>query len=365
MRVAIAGGGSGGHVFPALATAEALRARGAEVVLVGAADGPEAAAAARAGFRFVGVRVISAQSRLSLRTLRAALLVLRAAFGVRAEVRAADVVVGIGGFASAPAVLAARWSRRPVVVIEPNSVPGIVNRIAARWAVAVATAFETTAGRLPRAARVVRTGNPIRPAIAAAATDPVPFADEARHTFRLETGRTTVLVVGGSQGALSLDRAAAGALALLRDRADLQLLVSTGPAHLDVVASAIDPDASLLARAVPFVERFELALAVADLAVSRAGGGVAELAACGVPAILVPYPHATEGHQEANARELERTGAARVVPDRDLSPERFAEEVVALADDRDRRHAMADAMRAWSRPDADDRLADLVTGAAR
>ena len=365
MKVVLAGGGTAGHVFPAIAVAEELRSRGAEIVFVGAEDGQEAGLVPAAGFPFVAVRAVPAQTRLSPRSAWALILALRAASAVRSLVAGADVVVGIGGFASAPGVLAARRTRRPLVLIDQNSVPGVVNRVAARWARVVATTFEATAARLPKAARVERTGNPIRPAIVAVGSHRGALTTEARVAFGLEPDRRTVLVTGGSQGALHLDRAVAGALPILRDRGDLQLLVSTGPAHLVTVTDAVDPHARLLVRAWPFIERMDLALAVADLAIARAGASVAELTACGVPSVLVPYPYATEHHQEANARELERAGAATIVRDADLTPEVVAACILELMNDAPRRERMAAAGLAWARPDAAARIADLVEEAAR
>ena len=364
MEVLIAGGGTAGHVFPAIAVADVLRDRGAGITYVGAADGQEATLVPAAGYRFVPVRATSAQTRLSWRSVRAIARAVVAARSIRPLVARADVVVGVGGFASAPAVLAARWTRRPLVLVDQNSVPGAVNRIAARWARVVATTFDATATRLPAGTRVERTGNPVRRAIVAVREDRARLAAEARAAFGLEEGRRTVLVVGGSLGALRLDQTVAGALAILRDRADLQLLVSTGPAHLGVVAGAVEPRAPLLVRAVPFIERMDLALAVADLAVSRAGASVAELAACGLPSILVPYPYATEHHQDANAAEVVAAGAATLVRDAELSPSGLASCILELMDDEARRTRMGQAALAWARPDAAERIADLVAGAA-
>jgi UDP-N-acetylglucosamine--N-acetylmuramyl-(pentapeptide) pyrophosphoryl-undecaprenol N-acetylglucosamine transferase len=362
----VAGGGTAGHVFPALAMAEVLRRdHGAEVAFLGSADGQEARLVPAAGYPFVPLRVASAQTRVSLRSIRAIRLTFSAARRCRPLVAGADAVVGIGGYASAPGALAARRARRPLVLVEPNSVPGAVNRIAARWARAVAVTFETTAAGLPARVRVERTGNPIRPEIVAVGRRRAELAAEARAAFGLEPGRRTILVLGGSQGARHLDQVVAGSIGPLRDRADLQLLVATGPAHVDIVRAAARETGRLLVRPLGYIDRMDLALAVADVAVSRAGAGhIAELTACGVPSILVPYPHATENHQEANARELERAGAAEVVLDAALRPEELVRRVTALADDDARREAMAAAAHAWSRPDADVRLAALVATVA-
>ncbi len=364
MKVLIAGGGTAGHVIPALAVAAALRERGAEVTFVGSADGQEAVLVPAAGYPFEAVRALSAQTRLSLRTLRAVAVAIRAAGALRPLARQADVVLGVGGFASAPAILAARWVRRPIVLVEQNSVPGLVNRIAARWANTVATTFEATAARLPRARRTVRTGNPIRAEIAGVAQMRDELTGQARAAFDLEPGRFTVLVVGGSQGALRIDRAVAGALQLLGDRGDLQLLISTGRAHEAVVADAVDPGARLLVHVRPFIDRMDLALAVADLVVSRAGAGIAELAACGLPSVLVPYPYATEDHQAENARELTAAGAAVSITDAGCTPQALTACILGLMDDPERRREMTQAALAWARPDAARRVADLIGEAA-
>jgi UDP-N-acetylglucosamine--N-acetylmuramyl-(pentapeptide) pyrophosphoryl-undecaprenol N-acetylglucosamine transferase len=360
MNVVVAGGGTGGHVFPALAVATALRdTHGASVSWVGSPDGQEARLVPEAGFPFVGVEVAAAQSRHPLAVARALQLAFRGARTCRPEVAASDVVVSIGGFASAPGALAARRTRRPLLLIEPNTVPGVVNKIAARWAGAVATAFAGTADRLPHAVRIERTGNPIRASIAAVPAHRDRLRLEACTAFDLEPDRTTVLVVCGSQGARHVDETIAGALPLLGERADLQLLVATGPAHLSILADAVDV-APLRVRAVGFIERMDRALAIADVAVSRAGGSVAELAACGLPAILVPYPYATENHQVANAREVVAAGAAQMLLDADLSPQRLADCILALVDDPIERSAMAAAATAWGRPGAADRIARLA-----
>ncbi len=369
MKVVVTGGGTAGHVFPALATATALRDRhGASIVFVGAEDGQEARLVPEAGFRFVPVDVSAAQARFSVATLRAVALALRGSRSVRGLVRGSDVVVSIGGFASGPAALAARRTRRPLVLIEPNSVPGIVNRIAARWAAAVATTFDGTATRLPDGIRIERTGNPIRTEIAAVPERRARLRVEACEAFGLEPDRTTVFVFGGSQGALHLDQVVAEMLPALATRGDLQLLVSAGPGREAEVTRAVDPTAALRVAVVPFVDRMDRAFAVADLVVARAGAGVAEVTACGLPSILVPYPHATENHQEANARELVAAGASRMVLDRDLSSSTLAAAILDLVEDSTAREAMGASALAWARPDAAARIADLcleLAGAGR
>jgi UDP-N-acetylglucosamine--N-acetylmuramyl-(pentapeptide) pyrophosphoryl-undecaprenol N-acetylglucosamine transferase len=371
VKVVMAGGGTAGHVFPAIAVADRLRDdHGASVMFVGARDGQEAELVPAAGYPFRGLEVVSAQTRVSLRSARALAAALAGSRRIRPAVASADVVVSIGGYASAPALLAARRTSTPVVLIEPNSVPGVVHRIAARWARAVATTFEGTAARLPRAGRIVRTGNPVRRSIVAVPDRRAELAAEARAVFSLDVDRRTAVILGGSQGARHLDEAVAEGIVRLRDRGDLQLLVAAGPAHLEIIDAAADAlsgaeSSSLLVRRYGFIDRMDLALAVADVAVARAGAGqIAELAVCGVPTVLVPYPHATENHQEANARELVAAGGADLLLDADLSGDRIATGILDLLEDVEHRAQMGKAARAWARPDADERLADLVAEVA-
>jgi len=364
VNIVVAGGGTAGHVYPALAMADALRERhGAIVTFVGSYDGPESELVPAAGYPFTALRVVSAQKRVSMRSVGALRKTLLSSRVCRPLVARADAVVGIGGYASAPAALAARRARRPLVLVEPNSVPGAVNRIAARWAAAIAVTFDATRAWLPAGVRIERTGNPIRPAIASVPDRRAELAKEARVVFGLDEGRRTVVVLGGSQGALRLNELTREVAATHTGRGDLQILHASGPAH-EAIFTGMAGD-ELLVRVVGTIDRMELALALADVAVSRAGAGhIAELTACGIPMILVPYPHATEHHQEANARELEGAGAAEVATEPGLTADVLARRIVALVDDGPRRARMAEAAKRWARPDADARLADLVAQTA-
>ena len=366
MRILIAGGGTAGHVFPSLAVAEQLSARGARVEFIGSTDGQEATLVPAAGYPFHAIRALPLRRELSVRAALAPAVALRSAIACRPLVRGASAVLGMGGFASIPAVLAARTAGVPTVLHEQNAVPGLANRTLARLAAAIGITFEDSRRRLSGRTRIETTGLPVRKEILAVQIRREALAAEARRAFDLEADRLTLLVTGGSQGALQIDRAVAGAVALLSGRRDVQLVVLTGRAHEAEVAGAAARSMDLVVRTIPFLDRIELALAVADAAVARAGANtVSELAVSGVPAILVPYPYATDAHQEANARELERVGAAELVSDRDLTPERFADRVGAIVADDERRASMAKAARAWAKPDADERLTGLVLAVAR
>jgi len=221
-------------------------------------------------------------------------------------------------------------------------------------------------GRLRRSVPTTVTGDPVRSTILAVRARRAEIAAEARETFGFAETRTTVVVFGGSQGALHLDEAVAGALSILADRDDLQLLVITGPEHTAVVERAVAAGVPLRVCVLPFLERMELAYALADLTVTRAGAtSIAEMTVCGLPMVLVPYPHATENHQQANAVEMVRAGAALMELDAELTSERLAARILELVDDDARRRLMAQASAAWGRPDADRRLASLVLEHAR
>jgi UDP-N-acetylglucosamine--N-acetylmuramyl-(pentapeptide) pyrophosphoryl-undecaprenol N-acetylglucosamine transferase len=353
-------------VFPAVALAERLREDGHGVSFVGSPDGQEARLVPAAGFTFHAVRAQKMVRTASLRTAMAPVVALRSVRDARPFVRGADVVVGVGGYVSAPAVLAARRAGARVVLHEQNAIPGLANRLLSRRADVVALSFADASTRLPRRARTVVTGNPVRAAIVAVPDRREALAEEARSELGLERARVTVCVFGGSQGARALDRLVVEAADALSRRADLQLLVLTGSANEELLRPAVERERALRVRAVGFLDRIDLALAVADLAVSRGGSGhLAELTVCGVPAIVVPYPHATENHQEANARELERAGAVEVALEGTLTAAELAGRIERLADDPGRRTAMSAAAGAWAKPDADRRLAAVVEGARR
>lgn len=367
MRVVIAAGGTGGHIFAALALADALtRDHGADVRFIGSPGGQEATRVPAAGYRFDAVASAPLSREVSLRAVKAPWVALRSALACAPLVEGADVAVGTGGYASVPAILAARRAHVPIVLHEPNARPGLANRILARFASAIGVAFADAGRRLAGRARVEVTGYPVREPILRVADHREELADEARNVLGLDGGRRTVLVWGGSQGALHLDEVAAASLPYLGSDEHLQLLVLTGPAHLGVVAIAAERANGVRVRAFPFLDRMELAFAAADLAVSRAGATtIAEQTVCGLPALLVPYPHATQNHQEANARELERVGAASVVLDADLTPQVFVDRVNAMLDDTAGLASMAGRSLAWGKPDAVDRFARLVMDVAK
>lgn len=366
MRVVIGTGGTAGHVFPALATADVLRDElGADVLFLGRGAGQEARLVPAGGHRFEEIEALPLRRGLSPSTLLLPFAVLRAARRCRPLLAGADVVLGMGGFVSVPVSLAARRDRIPLVVHEQNAVPGLANRLAARWARAVAVSHDAAAPRF-RGRQVVVTGNPVRTSVRRVREERRRLREEARGALELAPDRMTVIVFGGSQGATRVNRAAVVALGLLGDRADLQVVILTGERNHDEVRRTLPGHGALVVRTVPFLDRMELAYAAADLAVCRAGATtVAELSACGLPAVLIPYPHATGRHQEANARALAGAGAAVVVADDRLDGQLLAETIEALIGDPPRLKAMAEASASAGHPRAAERLAGLVRESAR
>ncbi|MEP6477589.1 MAG: undecaprenyldiphospho-muramoylpentapeptide beta-N-acetylglucosaminyltransferase [Actinomycetota bacterium] len=365
MKVVIAGGGTAGHVFPAIALAQELAAHGHDIRFLGTTAGLEARLVPEAGFAFTPIRAAPLTRRPSGATLRAPVVALRSVRECQPHVAASDVVVGMGGYVSAPPVLAARRAGRPVIMHEQNAVPGLATRMLSRRARAIAVSFRDAATRLPRGVPTVFTGNPVRGRILQVPAHRDRLRNEAAGELGLDEDRFTVLVFGGSLGALHVNKTIAGSIGHLRDRGDLQLLILTGRAHLEVVSAAAQEPMALRVRALPFLDRMELAYAAADAVVARAGATtIAELAVCGLASLLIPYPHATADHQEANARELERAGAAEVLVDVALRPDDLAARIVRFADDPARRNDMAARAAAWGTPDAAARLAAVVMDAA-
>jgi UDP-N-acetylglucosamine--N-acetylmuramyl-(pentapeptide) pyrophosphoryl-undecaprenol N-acetylglucosamine transferase len=361
MRVIIAGGGTGGHLFPGIALAEEIvRAPGGgEVLFVGTARGLEAKAVPAAGFPLELLEVSGLKRMGALGTLRGLARLPRAFLQSRRILRRfrPDVVVGVGGYASGPLVLAAALAGYPTVVQEQNSRAGFTNRLLARFARRVFVAFEGLERQFP--ARKIRlTGNPVRRSFLERAADIAGRSGDA------------VLVLGGSQGSRAVNELVAGAAELLAARAALPRIVhQTGPAEADAVRAKYDA-LGLAARVAvrPFIDDMPAALAGAALVVARAGAlTLAELAITGRPAILIPLPTAADDHQSENARAFERAGAAVVMPQSQASPAALADQVAAIMSDGARRAAMAAAMRSLGRPDATRAIVaelDVARGAA-
>ena len=337
-------GGTGGHVFPALAVAEEMRGRGWNVVWLGAEGGMETTLVPKHRFPLETIRFRGVRGKGLLRwvLLPLALLVAfwqsaRVIFRVRP-----DVVLGMGGFAAFPGGMMASFLNRPFAIHEQNAIPGLANRVLAQVADRVYTAF-------PDALRKSRwSGNPVRAEINAVAPPEQRFAGRA--------GPLRLFVVGGSLGAQALNATVPQALALLPEAERPSVIHQAGVKHLDALKQHYG-EAGVSGELVPFVDDMARPYAEADLVVCRSGATtVAELACAGVASVLVPFPFATDDHQTANAKFLSERGAALLVPQSDLTPERLASMLRSL--DRKQLLDMARKARALAKPDAATVVAD-------
>jgi UDP-N-acetylglucosamine--N-acetylmuramyl-(pentapeptide) pyrophosphoryl-undecaprenol N-acetylglucosamine transferase len=357
----VAGGGTGGHIYPAIAIAREFLARDAarNAIFVGTERGLEKTIVPKAGFPLAFIDVGGLKGKGlgdTLKNLVRLPLGFVQAWKLVGKHRP-SVVLGVGGYSSGPVLMAAAMRGIPTIIHEANAFPGVTNRALARIVKAVAIAFPDAAPRLGRNDAVV-TGNPIRAEFfAAGAHDPV--AGTAR--------RQRLLIFGGSQGSRILNDAMTGALlflARLKDRLDITH--QTGPNELAKVQEAYRTSAFSAARVVPYLDPIVDEIAAADLVVSRAGAmTIGELAAVGRAAILVPFAAATNNHQELNARVVERAGGALVITEAELTPERLGLIVNEIINDADRAARMGAAARALAVPDATKKIVDLLEKIAK
>lgn len=358
LSIVLAGGGSAGHVNPLLATADALRAADPDVrlVVLGTAEGLEARLVPERGYDLQLVPKVPFPRRPSTAALRFPLSLRRSITRAADVIRnaGADVVVGFGGYVATPAYLAARRTRTPIVIHEQNARPGLANKLGARFTSHVATTFASTP--LPGAEVI---GMPMRAEITD--LDRAALRGEGLAHFGLREDRTTLLVFGGSLGAQRLNQAFGRAAAALRG-AGVQVLHLTGGGKTVDLA---DLDEACPYVTVDYTDRMDLAYAVADLAVCRAGAGtVCELTAVGLPAIYVPLP-VGNGEQRLNAQDVVAAGGGLLVDDAAVTPEWVEHTVLPLLADRDRLALMADEAAVMGNRDAAEALARMVLAAAR
>ncbi len=369
LAVVIAGGGTGGHLYPGIAVArELLRQRPDAVVsFAGTARGLEARVVPREGFPLDVIRSAGLKGKSMAARLRGAALLgpsLWDAWRVVSR-RRPNVVVGVGGYSSGPIVLAAAVRGIPTLVLEQNAVPGLTNRILARVVRAAAVTYEETKRYFGDRAFI--SGNPVREEffrVANAARDAAAPAGVTAESGQMALLR--LLVLGGSQGAHAINLAMADGAARLAARVPgLGLVHQTGERDVVSVRERYAA-AGVEARVEPFLDRVAEEMAGADLVVCRAGATtLAELAATGRPALIIPLPTATDDHQRRNARVLADAGAAAWIDQQDLSGERLADDAAALLLDASRRDRMSEAMRRFARPDAAARIVARIQELAR
>lgn len=349
-KVMIMAGGTGGHVFPALAVARELRdAHGAEILWMGTAAGLEARVVPAAGFASEWIPVSGLRGKGALSWLTAPLRVLRAVWAALAVQRRHQprFVLGMGGFASGPGGLAARLLGKPLVIHEQNAVAGLTNRMLARIANRVLQAFPNT---FPASRKAVTVGNPVRAEILAL---PQPAKRLAGRS-----GPLRLLVVGGSLGALALNKLLPEAIRLLPPEQRPEVWHQAGRTieAAQQAYAGLDAEMGEALRLVEFIEDMDAAYAWADLVICRAGAlTVAELAAAGLPSLLVPFPYAVDDHQTRNGQYLVDAGAALLIAESELNAQRLLAAIQPLLNDRARLLAMAEAARgcAWPRATQD------------
>lgn len=350
----MAGGGTGGHVIPALAVARELRSRGNEAVFIGTRQGLEAKLVPAEGFPIEWIEIGGLKRVGAVRAFRTMGQLPASVLQVRRliEKYRPAATFSMGGYAAGPVVLAAWLRRLPVVVMEPNAVPGFTNRRIGRFVARALVSFPDTARFFPPG-RSEETGLPVR-------SEFFSIPPKARQDV------LTVLITGGSRGSRTLNRAARESWALFRQAGfKVRLIHQTGTEALAEIEREFKAG-GLEGRVVPFVEDMAAAFAESDLVVCRSGAGaVAEVAAAGKPSILVPFPFAADDHQLRNAEAFQKAGAARLVPDREMTGQRLFDEVSQLASSAGVLERMGEAARRFAKPWAAQRAADILEELAR
>jgi UDP-N-acetylglucosamine--N-acetylmuramyl-(pentapeptide) pyrophosphoryl-undecaprenol N-acetylglucosamine transferase len=365
-RVLIAGGGTGGHIYPAISIATEIRRQnpGAEILFVGTKRGLEADLVPRAGFSLRTINIYGFQRRMSWRNVENiwnTVCSLWKSKKILNDFRP-DVVLGTGGYVCGPVLLMAALSGIPTVIQEQNSFPGVTNRILSRFVQVIALGYEDAAFRFSSSnARFVITGNPVRDEFIKA------DKDRSYEVFGFSRERLTILIAGGSQGARSINAAAIELHRRFVGNQRVQLIHITGTADFEELTEKLRREELLLndpahgRLVVPYLHNMAEAMAIADVAISRAGAiALSEIMLRGIPSILIPYPFAAENHQEFNARYLVEKGAAILIRDKDLTGENLCAAVESITCDSETRRKMGEECRKLGRPKAVEEIVSLV-----
>ena len=366
-RVVVAGGGTGGHIYPAIGIAQALQRMDTtvDIVFIGGADRLESTLVPQHDFRFLPISVAGFPRRLTLQWFPVIWKVLR---GLTQSLRymkelKPDVVIGTGGYVSGPVLLAALLRKIPIAIQEQNAAAGLTNGVLARWAKAVYLAMESTReGNTFRHTKHVEvTGNPIRPTITA-----FPRRSETYEKFGLSPDRKTIFVMGGSQGARAINEAVVAALPHLVEFAEqVQIVHQTGAVEVEAVQTEYEkilaPHKAFLCCVRPFFDAVEEVYSITDIMVCRAGGmTVAEITACGIPAIFIPLPSQTGNDQVLNARSVAEKGAAVVLEQGKFTVDLLVETLTNILLNQHTHEQMVTASRALGKPHASDNIAKSI-----
>ncbi|MHB1652123.1 MAG: undecaprenyldiphospho-muramoylpentapeptide beta-N-acetylglucosaminyltransferase [Desulfitobacteriaceae bacterium] len=367
MRVILTGGGTGGHIYPALAIAQGLMAKdpGCEILYVGTHQGMEARIVPGAGLKFAGVSGQGLPRKLRVETIKTIGKSFQALWQTKEVLRhfKPDLVIGTGGYVSGPVVLTAALFGIPTLLHEQNALPGITNRILARMVKRVLVTFPESIARFGASGKITLVGLPVRPEIGRVTREV-----GARH-FGLLPNRRTILVTGGSRGARSLNQAMPTVLEKLAAKPEIQVLWATGrETHAEAIKALKDSGIVWERpqwRVLEYLKDMPEAYACADLCISRAGAAsLAELMVARKPSILIPYPYAAENHQVHNAEALVQAGAASLILDKDLQGRRLWEEVETLLSQPSRLANMAGAAEKLAQPQALNKIVDVCLATA-
>ncbi|MBR0289264.1 MAG: undecaprenyldiphospho-muramoylpentapeptide beta-N-acetylglucosaminyltransferase [Selenomonadaceae bacterium] len=359
MKIIVSGGGTGGHIYPALTLIDAIKNKkpDAEFLHVGTEKGLEADIVPKAGINFTALKLEGGlERRFTLENIS------RAANAIWSIKRASDIVknfkpdavVGTGGYVCGPILLAASLMKVPTLIQEQNAVAGVTNKILSKFVKKIAVGTKDALKNFP-ADKTIYTGNPIRREVLAAKKI------DGLKEFNFTDDKPIVLISGGSRGARSINNAMIDVLKSAAQKNSAQFLHVTGKGEFDsVIKKLSDVDAPNI-RIMPYLYNMPTAMAMADLAIFRAGAtGLAELTARGIPAILIPYPYAAENHQEFNARSLVEAGAARMILNKDLTAELLEKNIDELLSSPEKLKSMAAASLSLGKPNAADEIADLI-----
>ncbi len=356
VKVIIAGGGTGGHLYPGIALAQEFERRGpVDIMFIGTSYGIENKVLPKMHYRFKKIWMRGLQRTLTIGNLLFPVRLLVSIFqcaGVIITFRP-DVVIGTGGYVSGPALMTALLMGVPTVIQEQNSFPGLVNRLLGKWVKQVHVTYDAS---LPcfRNRFTFVSGNPVRGDFNKVTRN------EAAKKFELDEKKTTLFVFGGSQGARAINEMVSKSIQRLLELNHLQILWATGPADFESISEKCKSVRGRVTM-LSYIDDMASAYAISDIALCRAGAStLAEIAICGIPAILVPYPYSAAGHQDFNARTMEKQGAAMLIFERDLTEDALVHTLSELANNREKLATMAAAAKRLGRPNAARDIVDKI-----
>lgn len=362
MRVIVTGGGTGGHIYPALAIAKGMQSADpqTEILYVGTDTGMEAKLVPESGLEFFSVPGQGLPRKISIETLKVGAKSVKALWETKQILKKfkPDLVVGTGGYVSGPVVLTAALFGIPTLLHEQNALPGVTNKILAKFVRKVMVTFPDSIARFGNQKKLVMTGLPVRSEIGQVSRE------EGAKRLALDPKRSTLLITGGSRGARSINQAMVKVLKELSSRPEIQVVWATGNATYEETLKGLEAAGIQWKRdnwkVLEYLKDMPAALACADLWIGRAGAAsLAELMVAGKPSILIPYPYAAENHQEYNARALERAGAARVILDKDLNGKTLWQTIQEVMGQTGQLQAMAAKSRELGEPDALDKIVNI------